>query len=149
VSKENERVAITQHFSSFWAANYPAYPVAWPNHEFTTPSNTLFVVFNLVDRGTSRETIGRTYIKRHRGTLQLDIYMPAGAGVKVSRQIGDALELTYDSLDLPVSDGRVIMFRTPSAREISANEARASNLEDNWSRYIVECPYDCQKITVA
>lgn len=66
MSKESERAAITAHFSALWTANYGAYPVAWPNHEFTTPSNSIFAVFNIVDRGTTRETLGRTYMKRNR-----------------------------------------------------------------------------------
>lgn len=143
MSREAERAAITSHFSAAWAAAYPAVPVAWPGHEFTTPANSMFVVFNLVDRGTTRQTLGRTYIKRHRGTLQLDIYAPSGQGTRAMQQMGDFLEDLYDSLDLPAG-ANLIMFRTPGARSVAGNEARASNLEDNWQRLIVECPYDTQ-----
>lgn len=146
MSRETERAAITAHFKQAWEAAYPGVPVAWPNIDFATPDNSQFVVFNLVDRGTTRETLGRTYVKRHRGTLQLDIYTPGGQGTRESRLMADYLEALYDSLDLVTSDGQGVSFRTPSARPIAGNEARASNLEDNWDRIIVECPYDRQEV---
>lgn len=146
MSRESERAAITAHFKSAWESTYPTVPVAWPNIEFATPENATFVVFNLVDRGTTRETLGRVYVKRHRGTLQLDIYTPSGQGTRASRLMADYLEALYDTLDLATADGQLVAFRTPSARPVSGNEARASNLEDNWDRIIVECPYDRQEI---
>lgn len=80
--------------------------------------------------------------------MQVDIYVPVGGGVKASRLIADFLEAAYDSLDLAHAGG-LIYFRTPSSREISGNEVRASNLEDNWGRYVVECPYDTQSVVSA
>lgn len=146
VSKETERQLITEHFATAWAAAYPSIPVAWPNHEFTTPANSMFAVFSLVDRGTTRESLGRTYLKRHRGTLQIDLYSPAGTGVRPATQISDFLENLYDSLDLVTTDGEQVFFRTPTSRTVSINEDRASNLADNWQRIIVECPYDRQQV---
>lgn len=148
MSRESERAAITAHFKSAWEAAYPAVPVAWPNVDFDTPAANPFVVFNLVDRGTARESVGLTYMKRHRGTLQLDIYTPAGAGTRASRLMADFLENLYDTLELSTTDGERVVFRTPSARDVGGNEARASNLEDNWHRIIVECPYDRQQRVV-
>lgn len=144
MSRESERELITAHFAAHW--NNADGTIAWPNHEFTTPSNALFVVFNLVDRGTTRETIGRTYVKRSRGTLQVDIYTPSNAGIKKSREIAQRLEDVYDSLDLVTVDGETVNFYTPTSRQIADNEKRAANLDDNWDRYVVECPYTRQMI---
>ncbi len=149
MSRETERQLITTHFAQLWEANYPDIPVAWPNHEFTTPNDSQFVVFNLVDRGTTRETLGRDYIKRHRSTLQLDLYTPADGGVRSAALISEFLENTYDTLDLLTSDNEVVYFRTTSSRTVSANEARAVNLDDGWYRVIVECPYDRQQRVTA
>lgn len=146
MSRESERLVVTAHFAATFAANWPTMPVAWPNHEFTTPSNTMFAVFNLVDRGTTRQTIGLNYVKRHRATVQVDVYTPLGQGTKQSRLVADVLESVYDTLDLVTSDGELVAFRTPSARDVAGNESRASNLEDNWGRIIVECPYERQEI---
>lgn len=147
MSRELERSVVTEYFRATWNANY-SYAVAWPNHEFDTPVNSIFVVFNLVDRGTMRETLGRTYLKRHRGTIQVDIYVPQGLGTKTARQIADFLENQFDSVDLPMGDGSYIFFRTPTSREIPANVQRAANLDDNWYRYMVELPYDRQETVV-
>jgi hypothetical protein len=144
VSRETERLLVTTVFQQNW--NPADGPVAYPNQDFNTPDNGMFAVFNLVDRGTTRESIGRTYLKRHRSTLQIDIYTPAANGTKRAREIADRLEAYYDSLDLITSDGQQVHFRTPVAREVGGNESRASNLDDNWSRYIVECPFDRQEV---
>ena len=148
MSRETERRLITQHFSAAWQAQYSTIPVAWPNTEFSTPVNGKFLVVNFVDRGTTRESLGRSYLKRHRGTLQLDLYVPAGEGIGFARNVADYVEEVYDSLDLLTTDGEPVYFRTPSSREIGGNEARASNLEDNWYRYVIECPYDRQEIVI-
>lgn len=144
MSRETERQLVTAEFIKAWQ---PAWgPVAYPNKDFNTPANSTFAVFNLVDRGTTRESIGRTYLKRHRGTLQVDVYTPGSQGTRQGRVIADALEAYFDSLDLLTSDGQPVHFRTPSGRVVAGNEERAANLDDNWSRYIIECPYDRQEV---
>lgn len=145
MSRETERAAIVAHFRATLSSNWPTLPVAWPNHEFETPANQMFAVFNLVDRGTTRQSVGRRFVKRHRGTVQIDIYTPIGRGIKESRLMADVLEDVYDTLDILTSDNEVVMFRTPSARDVAANEQRAANLDDQWSRLIVECPFDRQE----
>ena len=146
MSRETEREAITTHFVSVW--NPADGRVAYPNFDFETPKNEMFVVFSLVDRGTTRESLGSTYLKKMRGTLQLDIYSPADTGTAPSRIIAGRLEEIYDSLTLMTSDGELINFYTPSAAPLATNVQRAANLDDNWSRYVVECPYTRQKIEV-
>lgn len=139
MSKETERVLLTAHFLSQW--NPADGKIAWPNKDFTTPSNEMFVVFNILDRGTVRSSLGRTYLKRSFGSLQIDIYTPASMGTSRSRQIADRLENIYDSLDLVTSDGQSVVFGTPSSRVLPPNEQRAANLDDNWDRYVVDLPF--------
>jgi hypothetical protein len=146
VSRETERALVTQKFQQAWDPLDG--PVAYPNQDFITPKNTMFAVFNLVDRGSTRDSIGRSYLKRHRSTLQIDIYTPASQGTKRAREIATRLENIFDSLDLVTTDGETVRFRTTSARPVAGNEQRASNLDDNWDRYVVECPFDRQEIMV-
>ncbi len=148
MSRATERALVMGHFTATWNAAYASVPIAWPNHEFLTPTNQPFAVFNLVDRGTTRESLGRTYFKRHRGTIQVDLYMPLGQGIKWGYAVSDYLETVYDSLDLVTTDNQPVRFRTPTARPIAGNEARASNLEDNWARLVVEIPFDRSEVLV-
>jgi hypothetical protein len=139
VSRELERQTISDHFLSAWD---PADGViAWPNKPFETPKKAQFAVFNIVDRGTVRKSLGVDYFKRYFGTMQIDIYVPQDLGTKPSRDIADKLEPIYDSLDLLMSNGQLLVFGTPTARTLALNEQRAANLEDNWDRLIFEAPY--------
>jgi hypothetical protein len=140
VSRELERQTISDHFSSVWDIATDG-PVAWPNKPFETPKKGQFVVFNIVDRGTVRKSLGREFFKRYFGTLQLDLYNPQDLGTKPSRDIADKLEPIYDNLELAMSNGQMLMFGTPSARTLALNEQRAANLEDNWDRFIFEAPF--------
>lgn len=140
MSRETERNAIMNFFKLNWD---PADgPVAYPNIEFTTPKNSKFVVVNIVEGNTTRKSIGYAqYLKRSTGRLQIDIYTPIGEGTKPSRVIGERLERVFDTIDINLSDGEWVRFGTPQSRTIPINEQRASNLEDNWERYVVECPF--------
>lgn len=140
MSRETERDTIISFFKLNW--NPTDGPVAYPNIEFTTPTNQMFAVVDIVEGMTLRKSIGYSqYRKRSTGTLQVDIYTPVGTGTKKSRLIGEALERVFDTIDLVTSDSEVIKFGTPSSRSVPINEQRASNLEDNWDRYVVECPF--------
>jgi hypothetical protein len=140
VSRETERAAITGHFALNW--NPADGPVAYPNHEFTTPTNQMFAVLSIVESGTFRKSLGYAqYLKRSRGILQVDIYTPLGLGTKKSRLIGERLERVYDTFDMVTSDGERICFETPSSRTLPLNEQRAANLDDNWDRYVFQAPF--------
>ena len=139
MSRELEREVLAAHFKSVWD---PADGVvAWPNKPFETPKKAQFCVFSIVDRGTVRKSIGVNYFKRYFGTVQLDIYVPQDSGTKPSREISDKLEPIYDSLNLPMGNGQLLVFGTPTGRTLALNEQRAANLEDNWDRFIFEAPY--------
>lgn len=140
MSRETERRAIMDFFKLNWDSADG--PVAYPNIEFTTPENQLFAVVNIVEGGTFRKSIGyMQYLKRATGTLQIDIYTPLGQGTKPSRIIAERLERVFDTVDINLTDGEFVRFGTPQSRTIPINEQRASNLEDNWGRYVVECPF--------
>lgn len=139
MSRETERAAIGAHFASVWD---PADgPIAWPNKPFDTPANSMFAVFNIVGRGTFRRSVGGSFFKRHEGTLQVDIYTPQDKGTRRSRIIADILENAYQDLLLVLSDGEAVKFGTPSSRVLDPNVIRASNLDDNWARFMFEAPY--------
>jgi hypothetical protein len=140
MSRETERKTIMDHFKLNW--NPADGPVAWPNIEFATPVNSAFAVVQIVEGGTYRRSIGYSqYLKRSAGTLQIDIFTPQGLGTRNSRLIGERLERVYDTLDLVTSDGEFLRFGTPRSRTLPVNEQRAANLDDNWDRYVVECPF--------
>lgn len=139
MSRELERAAIAAHFKSVWDAADG--DIAWPNKPFETPIKHRFCVFNIVDRGVIRRSLGFNFFKRYLGTLQIDIYVPQDEGTKISRQITDRLENIYEMLELPLSNGQVIIFETPTARTLALNEQRAANLEDNWDRFLFEAPF--------
>ena len=144
MSRNLERKAVTDHLLAFWETLEPAntsWPIAIPNQDFTTPTNSLFAVFSLVGRGSFRQAMGTTFPKRHLSTVQIDIYTPSGQGTKQSRIIADALELEYQDLVINLADGESLKFGTPTSRTLAINEQRASNLEDNWDRYMVEAPF--------
>lgn len=139
MSRETERVAVVTHFLSVWNPNDG--PVAIPNQPFSTPENHAYVVLNIVELGTYRMSVGSSFFKRYESTLQIDLYTPADTGTSSSRKIADTLEDVYQDLMLALSDGQTVKFRTPKARVLALNEQRASNLEDNWDRYVIDCPY--------
>jgi hypothetical protein len=140
VSKETEREAITAHFLSIAEPDL-GLNIAWPNKAFTTPSGQIFVEFNLVDRGVTRHGLGRSFFKRHNGTMQIDIYTPQDQGTKRSRQLADYWALLYEMLELPTSDGEMIKFLNTTSHPLPTNVIRAENLDDNWDRYVFEAPY--------
>ena len=140
MSREHERQTVIAHFLSVWLTADGE--VAIMNQPFTTPLNELFADVKIVETGTFRKSLGRTFIKRHNGVLQVDLYSPFGTGVAKSRQIADRLEDVYEELILPVP-GTVesIKFGTPSSSRLATNVQRAENLDDNWDRYTFQAPY--------
>lgn len=150
MSRNLERKAVTDHFLNFWETleGTEEWPVALPNLEFTTPTNSMFAVVSIVGRGSFRQALGTTFPKRHLSTLQIDIYTPSGRGTKQSRILADALEQEYQDLVINLSDGESLKFGTPTSRTLAMNEQRASNLEDNWDRYMVEAPFYRDQIVI-
>lgn len=140
MSRETERKLLAQHLAAVWDDSDG--PIAWPNQPFETPEKHLFAVFNIVDRGSTRQSLGiAQFFNRHHGSIQLDIYTPQDAGTTQSRQIADRLALLYDSIELITDDGEKLTFGTPSGRTLPTNEVRAANLDDNWDRYVFEAPF--------
>lgn len=140
MSHETERVALSSLFSTLW--NEPVNgPIARQNIDFQTPANSMFVGTYILDRGTSRRSLGVPAFKRHIKTFQIDIYTPSGLGTKKSRQLAEQLEEAYQDLVVSLPDGETVIFGTPSSRVLAPNEQRAANLDDNWDRYVIECPF--------
>lgn len=139
MSRETEREALAAHFQTLWEPTDG--PIAWPNKPFETPANSMFCVYSIVSRGTIRRSLGYNFFKRHMGTVQVDIYTPQDQGTKRARQISDVLENAYELLTLPLADDESVIFETPSGRVLDPNVIRASNLDDNWERFVFEAPY--------
>lgn len=146
MSRELERQKITQHFETVW--NPSDGPIAWPNQPFETPNDSGFVVISMVDMPTQRRSLGFSFLKRYQGVLQVDIYTPQNKGTKRAKLIVDILEGVYEMLVLPMTNGQTLVFGTPTARQLDPNVIRASNLDDNWDRYMFEVRYHRDQITV-
>lgn len=140
MSRELERQEISKHLDTLWVESVDG-PIAWPNQQFETPANHRFAVFSLVDRGTIRRSLGRAFFKRSFGSMQIDLYTPQDKGTSRSKILVDYLELVYEMLELPLSDGEVVIFQTPSSKTLDPNVIRASNLDDNWDRIVFDAPY--------
>lgn len=140
MSRELERAAISKDFNDLWDTSQDG-DIAWPNKPFQTPLNNRFVVFNLVDRGTVRRSLGRSFFKRNFGSMQIDLYTPQDKGTSRSKELIDMLEQHYEMLELPLADGEIIIFQTPSARTLDLNVIRATNLDDNWDRLVFDAPF--------
>lgn len=144
MSLELERAAVAKHFrNTGWQSGWGAVDtfVSFPNQEFTTPTNHFYCVFSIVDRGSVRRSLGRDFAKRRWATMQVDIYTPLDQGTKQSREMTDLWEEMYSLLELPLSDGEVVMFGDPTSKVLDPNVVRAANLDDNWDRYVFEAPY--------
>ncbi len=139
MSRESERTALAAHFQTLWDNDDG--PIAWPNKPFETPNSQMFCVYSVVNRGTVRQSIGFDFFKRHMGTVQIDIYTPADHGTRRSREIAEILEDAYEMVTLSLTDGEAVVFETPSAKVLDPNVIRASNLDDNWDRFVFEAPY--------
>jgi hypothetical protein len=139
VSRDTQRAACAAIFLSVW--DETANPVAWPNKTFETPNKVMFAVFNIVDRGSTRMGLSRSFFKRHHATLQIDIYTPQDEGTKPSRLKAEMLEDLFQDLELLTSDGELLRFGTPFAHTLAPNEIRAVNVDDNWDRYVFEAPF--------
>ena len=141
MSKETERAGLALHFQTIAEPDLGEL-IAFPNQAFETPSDQFFVVFNIVDRGSVRRSLGyMKYTKRHFGTVQIDMYTPKNEGTKKSRDLADKWEALYDTINVMLTDGECCVFQTPSSRALATNEVRAANLDDNWDRYVFEAPF--------
>lgn len=141
MSKETERSGLALHFQGLAAVDVGEL-IAFPNQPFETPADQFFVVFNIVDRGSVRMSLGaEKYLKRRFGTVQVDLYTPKNEGTKKSRVLADKWEGLYDTINVTLTDGETCVFQTPSSRSLATNEIRAANLDDNWDRYVFEAPF--------
>jgi hypothetical protein len=132
-------VALSGFFQSIWLPEDG--PIAWPNKPFETPANSMFCVYSTLSLGTLRRSLGNSFFKRSLGVVQVDIYTPQDQGTKRAREISDRLEGLYEMLVLPLTDGESVQFGTPSGRVLDPNVIRASNLDDNWDRFVFEAPH--------
>lgn len=109
MSRESERVAIVQFFTSNW--NMSTYPTKLPNQSFTEPENKIFCHLLIIRNRTLRLTIGRTARRRALGILQFDIYTPVDKGEKLANDIEDLFTPLFDEKMLMTTDSQKIQFQ--------------------------------------
>lgn len=139
MSKETERATIFSELKNVWPSQYGA--IAWPNLPFVAPTADRWAAAEILTYTTDRASLGRDFFKRTYGSLQIDLFVPDGVGTKEAREVADFLEDHFQDLKLITSDGEAIQFGTPESKTLPVNVARAENLEDNWYRYVVDCPF--------
>lgn len=144
MSLELEDAAVKKYFREVaWDSSWGEVDtlVAWPNQPFNTPVDHFYCVFSIVDRGWVRMSLGRDFMKRRLASMQIDIYSPQDTGTRQAKIMTDLWEILYSMLEIPLADGETVVFGDPSARVLDPNVIRATNLEDNWDRYLFEAPY--------
>lgn len=138
MGKEKEREVLLALVKQNWPSGYG--PVAYPNAKFTPPANARWASVEIVTLSTERASLSRDFFKRTTGILQFDLYVPEGLGTKEAREVADFLEDFFQDLVVPCGSD-VIVFETPRSKTLPTNVVRAENLDDNWYRYVVECPF--------
>lgn len=87
------------------ADNFSAYPIAWPNADFTPPvdgSSTQrpYIAFHALEGEAFRVGgTGRTSTYRHPGIVRIQIFTPLNTGDGLSREIADTLATIFRKFD--------------------------------------------------
>ena len=112
--------------------------VSWPNVDFKTPSDKMWSEVFVMEYGTERASLGSDSLRRHYGSLQVNIYSPAGVGSSENRIVSDILESHFDDLIMTLADEVVVNFGTPDSRDIVG---RANPTKGNWFQRVCDCPF--------
>jgi hypothetical protein len=134
-----DRQAIATFLTSLWQDEWGK--VAWPNDNFTIPSNGRWATVAWIESDSSRASLGNDFLVRTYGFLQIDLYEPDQGGTVQQLHIAEAIHDAFMELVLPTGAGPALEFQVPNSRIPAPNEVRASNLEDNWSRLTISIPF--------
>lgn len=87
---EEFRKSIETRFKSEFGLLYPAIPVQYDNIPFKQPENGPWGAFTFRQNPAQQKTIGRHFVVRTTGFIQIDITVPEDTGLTTGRKIADA-----------------------------------------------------------
>jgi len=113
MSLDLQRAYVEKRIADFLAANFVAVPCAFENVPFTQPDST-FAALNIMEGESFRANLGKTYVTRHPGLIQIDVYQPVNTGTKEASDIAEAIGEHFKEHSVRLDDGAVLVFRVPS-----------------------------------
>ena len=131
MSKLDTRTALIQGVIT---ANVSNYPVKWPNAEFDTPNNTIFVAADLLTMDDEPVTNGIGGYNRVFGVLQLSVYAPSGSSDVGALSAVDELENTFKTGAKLTHNGVVVRILSASSRQ--------GPQESSWYSQIISVEYE-------
>lgn len=66
---------------------HPGMPVQWDEVTFKQPKNDTWAAFTILENPEEQITLGRKFVVRTSGFLQIDIMHPTGSGVSAAKKI--------------------------------------------------------------
>lgn len=119
-----ERQAIEQRFAAAWSQT----PTAWDNVDFAPPEGAAWVRFHIEGGEAEQLTIGAPVVVRHRGTIQIAIFVPLGSGAGTLAALADQASA---------------IFRLATFEGIVCDTADKHPLgpRDNWFGALLEIPF--------
>ena len=129
------RQEIEGRVAAFAAAQTPPLAVAWENVPFTRPTNVPWLECFLVSAGTVTASLDATR-NRERGTIAVNVWVPAGQGVGKADAIAALIVKTFTvlpkinnvSIEAPVNVGRFVIS------------------SDGWGCVPTSCPYRVESL---
>jgi len=142
MSLQTQRAFIETRIRDFMAENYPLVPVAYFNAAFEQPDGP-FVAVYIMDGDGFRANLGRRYIVRHPGVLQIDVHQPENTGSVFINDICDALKPLFQEKSFQLSDGAKLVFRAfaappaPQSRGFARTMLRCNYYRDELSDTLI------------
>lgn len=108
MSRETERVLITNKFLEVWPIN--DWPVKMENINLPEPANGQFAHFILVPGEDLRLSLGQDHMMRHHSYLQIDCYVKLDSGTAQYNPLEETLRNQFDDRQFQTTDNQVITF---------------------------------------
>lgn len=67
---------------------HPGMPVQWDEVTFKQPKNDPWVAFTILENAAEQVSLGRKFVERTSGFIQIDVMYPTGGGVSAAKKIG-------------------------------------------------------------
>ena len=129
------RQEIEGRVAAFAAAQTPPLAVAWENVPFTRPTNVPWLECFLVSAGTVTASLDATR-NRERGTIAVNVWVPAGQGVGKADAIAALIVKTF-----------VVVPKTGNVSiEAPVNVGRFVISGDGWGCLPTNCPYRVESL---
>jgi Bacteriophage related domain of unknown function len=113
MSLEAMRSYCESTYMAAMAASYPDVAVKFDNTQFLQPQ-TMWVDFCIIDGKSFACNMGTLKVDRHVGIVQMALLVPENAGTAVGNPVMDFSGKVFREQKVRLSDGAVVVFRTPS-----------------------------------